>query len=74
MRLVWVLDAGLPAPLVNQHVGDERGRLLGKADIFDPVAGVFGEYDAATTEAPAGSPPTSDARTRYDAPGWSTSR
>lgn len=48
MRLIWVLDAGLPAPLVNQHVWDARGKLLGKADIFDPVAGVFGEYDGAT--------------------------
>jgi hypothetical protein len=41
MRLVWVLDAALPMPLVNRHVWDDQGRLLGKADIFDPVAGVF---------------------------------
>ncbi len=48
MRLIWVLDAGLPVPLVNQHVWDDRGGLLGMADLFDPVAGVFGEYDGAT--------------------------
>ena len=27
MRLVWVLDAGLPNPLVNQPVFDLRGKL-----------------------------------------------
>jgi hypothetical protein len=47
MRLIWVLDAGLPAPLVNQEVWDDHGRFLGKADIFDAEAGVFGEYDGA---------------------------
>jgi hypothetical protein len=47
MRLVWVLDAGLPPPLCNQPVFDPRGELLGVADLFDPVAGVVGEYDGA---------------------------
>ena len=47
MRLVWVLDAGLPAPLCNQPVWDLRGNLLGVADLLDPVAGVVGEYDGA---------------------------
>lgn len=47
MRLVWVLDAGLPRPLVNQPVWDLRGNLLGIADLFDPVSGVVGEYDGA---------------------------
>jgi hypothetical protein len=46
-RLVWQLDAGLPKPLVNQPVWDLTGRLLGYADLFDPVAGVVGEYDGA---------------------------
>ena len=48
MRIIWVLDACLPVPLVNRHVWDGQGRLLGMADLFDPVAGVFGEYDGAT--------------------------
>jgi hypothetical protein len=48
MRLVWVLDAGLPAPLVNQPVWDLHGRLLGVADLLDPGAGLVGEYDGAT--------------------------
>lgn len=47
LRLVWVLDAGLPTPLVNQPVFDLCGRLLGIADLFDPVAGLVGEYDGA---------------------------
>lgn len=47
MRLVWVLDAGLPVPLSNQPVFDRGGRLLGIADLFDEEAGVVGEYDGA---------------------------
>lgn len=47
MRLVWVLDAGLPTPLVNQPVFDRRGNLLGIADLLDAEAGVVGEYDGA---------------------------
>ncbi len=46
LRLVWVLDAGLPRPLVNQDVFDRvTGRLLGVADLLDPVAGLVGEFD-----------------------------
>ena len=47
MRLIWVLDAGLPGPLVNQPVFDLQGKLLGIADLLDPIAGVVGEYDGA---------------------------
>jgi hypothetical protein len=47
MRLIWQLDAEFPAPLVNQHVWALNGRLLGIADILDPVAGVVGEFDGA---------------------------
>ncbi len=46
-RLVWVLDAGLPPPLVNQPVFDLRGTLLGIADLLDLAAGVVGEFDGA---------------------------
>ena len=45
MRLVWVVDAGYDAPLCNVPVFDKSGRLLGVPDLFDPVAGVAGEYD-----------------------------
>ncbi|MGN6253243.1 MAG: hypothetical protein ACTHNS_15670 [Marmoricola sp.] len=47
MRLVWVLDAGLPPPLCNQPVFDLDGTLLGHPDLFDPEAGLVGEYDGA---------------------------
>ena len=44
MRLVWLHDAGYPEPLCNKPVFDLHGRLLGVPDLFDPVAGVVGEY------------------------------
>jgi hypothetical protein len=47
MRLIWELDAELPRPLVNRPVFDLCGRLLGIADLLDPVAGVVGEFDGA---------------------------
>lgn len=47
LRLVWVLDAVRPRPLVNRPLFDLRGRLLGYPDLFDPAAGVVGEYDGA---------------------------
>ncbi len=47
MRLIWVLDAGLPLVLCNRAVFDLEGRLLGYPDLFDPVAGVVGEYNGA---------------------------
>jgi hypothetical protein len=47
-RLVWVVVARLPAPLVNQPVWDLEGRLLGVADLFDPTTGVVVEYDGGT--------------------------
>ncbi|WP_148576127.1 hypothetical protein [Nocardioides caldifontis] len=45
VRLVWVVDAGLPPPLVNVAVHDRTGRLLGYPDLLDPVAGLAIEYD-----------------------------
>jgi len=47
MALVWILDAGLPRPLRNRAVYGRQGQLLGVPDLFDPVAGVVGEYDGA---------------------------
>lgn len=47
LRLVWMLDAGLPRPLVNQPVFDPDGRLLGIPDLLDPRTGLVGEYDGA---------------------------
>lgn len=45
MKLVWLLDAALPMPLVNVPVFSLNGDLLGYPDLFDPVAGLVGEYD-----------------------------
>jgi len=47
LRLTWVVTAGLGAPLCNQPVFGLDGALLGYPDIFDPFAGVVGEYDGA---------------------------
>ena len=47
MRLIWVLDARLPPPLVNQPVFDLDGRLLAIVDLLDVERGVVGEYDGA---------------------------
>jgi hypothetical protein len=47
MRLAWTLDAGLPRPLCNEPVFSLDGHLLGYPDLFDPVAGLVGEYDGA---------------------------
>ena len=44
MLLVWKLDADLPEPLCNREVYDLDGRLIGIPDLFDPVAGLAGEY------------------------------
>jgi hypothetical protein len=44
MRLVWKYDAGYPEPVCNKPVFDLHGHLLGVPDLFDPVAGVVGEY------------------------------
>lgn len=45
MRLVWILDAGLPTPLCNQPVFGADGTLLGYPDLLDPTVGLVGEYD-----------------------------
>jgi hypothetical protein len=46
LRLIW-LSLGLPPPLCNKPVFDLDGRLLGCPDLFDPAAGLVGEYDGA---------------------------
>lgn len=47
LRLIWVLDAGLPTPMVNCPIRDRAGRLLGIADLLDPEAGLVVEFDGA---------------------------
>jgi hypothetical protein len=45
LRLIWVLDARLPPPLVNPPVFDLEGNLLGYPDLLDVEAGHAVEYD-----------------------------
>lgn len=47
VRIVWELDAGLPRPLVNVEVFSRAGKLLGVADLLDPVSGLVVEFDGA---------------------------
>ncbi|HSJ20116.1 MAG TPA: hypothetical protein VK964_06050 [Nocardioidaceae bacterium] len=47
MRLVWVLDAGLPTPACNRPVFTRSGRFVGRPDLLDVEAGVVGEFDGA---------------------------
>jgi len=47
VRIVWELDAGFPRPLVNTEVFSRAGKLLGVADLLDPVAGLVVEFDGA---------------------------
>lgn len=48
LRLIWVLDAGLASPLVNQPIFTRDGDFICIADLFDPTAGLVVEYDGAT--------------------------
>jgi hypothetical protein len=47
LRLLWVVDAGLPRPLCNQDLWTQDGAFLGRPDLFDPAVGLVGEYDGA---------------------------
>jgi hypothetical protein len=46
-RLIWLLDAGLPPPLVNQPIWDPDGNLLGIVDLLDAASGTVVEFDGA---------------------------
>ncbi len=45
LRYVWVVEAGLPVPLVNPVVVERDGRFVARTDLVDPEAGTVGEYD-----------------------------
>lgn len=45
MQLVWELDAGRPRPLCNVPIFDRQGHVVATPDLFDPEAGVYGEYE-----------------------------
>ena len=52
LRLLYVLELGLPAPLVNRAVHDGDGRFLGVPDLLDVEAGLVLEYDGARWTGP----------------------
>jgi hypothetical protein len=45
MRLVWVLDAGLPWPRCNWPVADLAGNRIGRPDLLCEEVAVVGEFD-----------------------------
>lgn len=45
LRLVWIHDAGLPAPVVNPGLYDASGRFVCVPDLLDTEAGLVVEYD-----------------------------
>lgn len=47
LRLLWVLDARLPAPALNREIRDGCGRAVGVVDLLDEVAGLAVEFDGA---------------------------
>lgn len=47
LRLIWLLDARLPEPLVNQELFDVHGRVICTPDLLDVEAGLVVEYDGA---------------------------
>jgi hypothetical protein len=48
LRVVWVVTAGLPRPLVNPAVYRTDGFPLGEPDLLDEESGLAGEYDGST--------------------------
>jgi hypothetical protein len=44
LRYYW-LESGLPAPVVNPEVYDQRGRFMGRVDLLDEASGYGVEYN-----------------------------
>lgn len=53
LRIVWMLDGGLPRPRCHRPVFDLDGNLLGFPDLLDPEAGTVGEFDGGDHREPA---------------------
>lgn len=47
LRLVWILDVGLPPPSCNVPIFDRSGRHLATCDLLDEESGLALEYDGA---------------------------
>ena len=51
-RIIW-LDAGLPAPSVNEEIFDDDGRFVARVDLRDPTSLLVAEYDGGHHAGPA---------------------
>ena len=47
LRVMWLLQAGLPRPECNVDILDAAGRFLGCVDLLEPRSGLVAEYDGA---------------------------
>jgi len=47
LRLIWMLDGGLPRPKCNWPVADARRRYIGRPDLLSEEHAVIGEFDGA---------------------------
>lgn len=47
LRLIWLLDAGLPPPRCNWPVADADGRVIGAPDLLCEELAVVAEFDGA---------------------------
>lgn len=47
LRMIWLLDARLPAPRCNWPVADAAGRSIGRPDLLSVEHAVVGEFDGA---------------------------
>lgn len=48
LRLIWMLDAGLPRPECNPRIYSRpTGRFVGMPDLLDPESGLVAEYNGA---------------------------
>ena len=48
LRVLWLLEAGLPQPVCNAYVVDAVGEVVACTDLLDPRTGMCAEYDGPT--------------------------
>jgi hypothetical protein len=54
LRVLWVVDVGLPIPQCNAYVVDVEGIVVAMPDLLDVESGLAGEYDGGTHRELAG--------------------
>lgn len=72
LRVLYVVDGGLPTPEVNAPVTDLRtGEIVAEADLLDHDAGLVLEFDGATGTV-SSTTPTTGARKGWSRSTWSS--